>query len=129
MRVPSSGLSSKLIKIRKGFRSCISVLSSPCPLTCKIPTIAYKKHTQIRKSRRKEQLQKAGNYENMQKGELLTVEETLFSYLPAAHSPYLGIPLIVDHILFHRSGTYSNICRKVGNTQYSSINRCLLKIS
>ena len=41
--LPSSGLSSKLIKIRKGFRSCVKVLSSPNPFTCKMPTIALKK--------------------------------------------------------------------------------------
>lgn len=45
--LPSSGLSNKLIKIRKGFRSCMRVLSSPNPFTCKIPTMAFKreKHT------------------------------------------------------------------------------------
>lgn len=41
--LPSSGLSNKLIKIRKGFRSCMRVLSSPNPFTCKIPTMALKK--------------------------------------------------------------------------------------
>lgn len=53
LKLPSSGLSSKLIRIRKGFKSCINVLSSPCPLTCNIPTIAYKEQKHIRKTKKK----------------------------------------------------------------------------
>lgn len=40
--IPSSGLSSKLMRIRKGLRSCMRMVSSSPPraLPCRIPTIA-----------------------------------------------------------------------------------------
>lgn len=46
-KIPSSGLSNRLIRIRNGFKSCISAFSRLVSFPCKIPTIAWneKKNT------------------------------------------------------------------------------------